>query len=283
MDNRDKVKKLIINFSGKDNVIPIPVIYIKLLGDYHTAAFLNQLVYWSDKTKRTDGYFYKTYKEWHEELRLSRYQIDKSISKLKELGLIETALKKANGAPTLHYKLNTDKLSTRICEKLTNGIAENSQMELRKTRKWNCEKLTNGIAENSQMELRKTDKSLTETTTEITTEITNNNILSGNPTHTPYKEIIDYLNEKTGKRFSHKSKANQKLIRARFNEDNSKEDFFTVIDNMTAQWKGNPKMDEYLRPKTLFSGNFDNYKNQTPKLSGADQLERMKYDPSYWD
>ncbi|HDH0856981.1 conserved phage C-terminal domain-containing protein [Staphylococcus aureus] len=92
-------------------------------------------------------------------------------------------------------------------------------------------------------------------------------ILSGNPTRIPYKEIIDYLNEKTGKKFSHKSKANQKLIQARFNEDNSKEDFFTVIDNMTAQWKGNPKMDEYLRPKTLFSGNFDNYKNQTVKIN----------------
>ncbi|EME2738374.1 TPA: conserved phage C-terminal domain-containing protein [Staphylococcus aureus] len=92
-------------------------------------------------------------------------------------------------------------------------------------------------------------------------------ILSGNPTRIPYKEIIDYLNEKTGKKFSHKSKANQKLIQARFNEDNSKEDFFTVIDNMTAQWKGNPKMDEYLRPKTLFSGNFDNYKNQTAKIN----------------
>ncbi|PTJ41119.1 alpha/beta hydrolase [Staphylococcus simulans] len=123
------------------------------------------------------------------------------------------------------------------------------------------------------------------TSNNITSNNTINRIdtMSGNPTHTPYKEIIDYLNEKTGKRFSHKSKANQKLIRARFNEDNSKEDFFTVIDNMTAQWKGNPKMDEYLRPKTLFSGNFDNYKNQAPKLSGADQLERMKYDPSYWD
>ena len=41
MDNRDKIKNLIINFSGKDNVIPIPVIYIKLLGDYHVAAFLS--------------------------------------------------------------------------------------------------------------------------------------------------------------------------------------------------------------------------------------------------
>ncbi|PTJ09048.1 conserved phage C-terminal domain-containing protein, partial [Staphylococcus simulans] len=80
------------------------------------------------------------------------------------------------------------------------------------------------------------------TSNNITSNNTINRIdtMSGNPTHTPYKEIIDYLNEKTGKRFSHKSKANQKLIRARFNEDNSKEDFFTVIDNMTAQWKGNP-------------------------------------------
>ena len=93
------------------------------------------------------------------------------------------------------------------------------------------------------------------------------NTLSGNPTPIPYKEIIDYLNKKTEKNYSHKSKANQKLIQARFNEDNAKEDFFTVIDNMVAQWKGNPKMEEYLRPKTLFSGNFDNYKNQTSKVS----------------
>ncbi|WP_347108338.1 conserved phage C-terminal domain-containing protein [Staphylococcus ureilyticus] len=116
-------------------------------------------------------------------------------------------------------------------------------------------------------------------------DLTNNDktITSGDPTRIPYKEIIDYLNEKTGKRFSHKSKANQRLIQARFNEDNSKEDFFKVIDNMSAQWKGHHKMDEYLRPKTLFSGNFDNYKNQIPQPSGQDQLERMKYDPSYWD
>ncbi|MGZ1628715.1 conserved phage C-terminal domain-containing protein [Staphylococcus argenteus] len=115
------------------------------------------------------------------------------------------------------------------------------------------------------------DANVKENITSINNTSNNNinriDILSGNPTRIPYKEIIDYLNEKTGKKFSHKSKANQKLIQARFNEDNSKEDFFTVIDNMTAQWKGNPKMDEYLRPKTLFSGNFDNYKNQTAKIN----------------
>ena len=114
------------------------------------------------------------------------------------------------------------------------------------------------------------DANVKENITSINNTSNNNinriDILSGNPTRIPYKEIIDYLNEKTGKKFSHKSKANQKLIQARFNEDNSKEDFFTVIDNMTAQWKGNPKMDEYLRPKTLFSGNFDNYKTKQRKL-----------------
>lgn len=115
------------------------------------------------------------------------------------------------------------------------------------------------------------DANVKENNTSINNTSINNinriNTLSGNPTPIPYKEIIDYLNKKTEKNYSHKSKANQKLIQARFNEDNAKEDFFTVIDNMVAQWKGNPKMEEYLRPKTLFSGNFDNYKNQTSKVS----------------
>lgn len=144
MDNRLQIKSVIKSFSGRENIIPIPVVYIELLGDYHIAAFLNQLIYWSDKTKRKDGYFYKSYKEWKEELFLSRYQIDKSIDKLKELGLIKTSLKKANGAPTLHYKVDMDRLT-----------------------EWICEKLTNGNAKNSQMEMRETYKSLTETTTEI--------------------------------------------------------------------------------------------------------------------
>ena len=147
MDNRLQIKSVIKSFSGRENIIPIPVVYIELLGDYHIAAFLNQLIYWSDKTKRKDGYFYKSYKEWKEELFLSRYQIDKSVDKLKELGLIKTSLKKANGAPTLHYKVDMDRLT-----------------------EWICEKLTNGNVKNSQMELSKTDKSLTEITTEITTD-----------------------------------------------------------------------------------------------------------------
>lgn len=143
MDNRNQIKAVIKSFSGKDNSINIPVVYIKLLEDYTTAAFLNQLVYWSDRTKRTDGYFYKSHKEWQDEMCLSRYQVDRAINKLKKLELLEVVKKKANGAPTLHYKLDMDKLTN-----------------------WICEKLTNGNERNSQMEMRETYKSLTETTTE---------------------------------------------------------------------------------------------------------------------
>ena len=51
--------------------------------------------------------------------------------------------------------------------------------------------------------------------TEITTETTNNNILSGNLTASriPYKEIVDYLNEKTGKTSSIKQLKQESLLK----------------------------------------------------------------------
>ena len=77
------------------------------------------------------------------------------------------------------------------------------------------------------------------------------------------KKIIDYLNGKLGTRYSYKSNATQKHIRARFSENASLtvEDFYTVIDKKCAEWKGDPKMEKYLRPETLFGSKFENYLN----------------------
>ncbi|HCD5159429.1 TPA: helix-turn-helix domain-containing protein, partial [Staphylococcus aureus] len=55
-------------------------------------------------------------------------------------------------------------------------------------------------------------------------------ILSGNPTRIPYKEIIDYLNEKTGKKFKHNTTKTKDFIKARWNQDFRLEDFKKVID-----------------------------------------------------
>lgn len=81
----------------------------------------------------------------------------------------------------------------------------------------------------------------------------------------PHKKIIGYLNQVTGKSYKHQATKNRDLIKARWNEGYRYPDFETVIDNKAAQWLGDPKMKEYLRPVTLFGNKFDTYLNEVPK------------------
>lgn len=98
-------------------------------------------------------------------------------------------------------------------------------------------------------------------------------------TQIPYKKIIDYLNEKTGKNYSYKAKGNQQMIRARFNEGYTLDDFIKVIDIKTSEWIDNSKMVAYLRPTTLFNEKFDMYLNQeiptTNESSGENYLSQL--------
>lgn len=81
----------------------------------------------------------------------------------------------------------------------------------------------------------------------------------------PYKQIIDYLNEKTSKSFKHTAVANKKVIKARWNESYRLDDFKHVIDTKVQQWLTNDEMSQYLRPATLFSNKFDSYLNERPR------------------
>ena len=82
----------------------------------------------------------------------------------------------------------------------------------------------------------------------------------------PYGGIIDYLNEKTGKKYKATSKETQRHIKARFNEGFKLDDFKRVIDIKSEKWKGDPKMQDYLRPETLFGNKFEGYLNEAPKV-----------------
>lgn len=77
-----------------------------------------------------------------------------------------------------------------------------------------------------------------------------------------YREIIGYLNEKTGKKFSARSRVNQGHMSARLKEGFTVEDFKRVIDIKCFQWLGDPKMAKFLRPETLFGTKFDRYLNE---------------------
>ena len=118
-----------------------------------------------------------------------------------------------------------------------------------------------------------------------------------NNIYVPYKEIISYLNEKTGKKLRWDVKSNQKEIKARFNEGYTLDDFKTVIDKKYNEWGRKPTKEElqrgikdmriYLRPKTLFGSNFDVYLNQEqtekvpakpPVSRNLNNFERRGYD-----
>lgn len=91
---------------------------------------------------------------------------------------------------------------------------------------------------------------------------TEEDILSGKPDHAPYQEILDYLNSKAGTSYRASSKATQRFINARLNENYTVEDFKKVIDIKVTSWKDDPKMSKFLRPQTLFSNKFEGYLNE---------------------
>lgn len=66
-----------------------------------------------------------------------------------------------------------------------------------------------------------------------------------------FSSIIDYLNEKTGKEFK-PVESNLKFIKARVGEGHSLDDLKAVIDRKVLEWSGS-KMEQYLRPSTLFN------------------------------
>ncbi|QGN60307.1 MULTISPECIES: conserved phage C-terminal domain-containing protein [Leuconostoc] len=88
-------------------------------------------------------------------------------------------------------------------------------------------------------------------------------ILSGSdePDHVPYKEIVDYLNEKTGSKYRSSGSKTKSLIKARTNEGFSLDDFKTVIEKKAKEWSGTT-MEKYLRPETLFGTKFEGYLNE---------------------
>lgn len=77
----------------------------------------------------------------------------------------------------------------------------------------------------------------------------------------PYKGIIDYLNKKTGQNLHSTTKSYQRLIKARWNEGYTLQNFKTVIDNKAFEWQGT-EFWKYMVPRTLFAAShFDDYLN----------------------
>ena len=145
---------LLEELTGNSNVLTSPYVFLKHFnGDHAKTMFFSQLLYWCDKGNRSDGWFYKSYDEWEEELFLTPYQIRKYTKELKQEGLIQTKIKKANNKTTVHYF---------VCrEALFHWVVKNFNIS-------GSEKISQPI---------------TETTTEITNKVRNKGIFKENSMH----------------------------------------------------------------------------------------------------
>ena len=92
------------------------------------------------------------------------------------------------------------------------------------------------------------------------------------------EQIVKYLNDKTGKNFKVSSKTTKRHINARLNEGFTLEDFKQVIDNKANEWINDKKMNQYLRPETLFGTKFEGYLNQEQKsITTKDLAKNMDF------
>lgn len=129
------------NFTGQGGFLTIPKTLIAYCGSLERGLLLSQIIYWSDRTTDPDGWFYKTYVEWEEEITLSEYQVRRHTKGLQSTNLIETKLKKVHGSPTLHYRLNWRVFSDSFLEFLQNRTLRNFRNEGEETSGTNPKKL----------------------------------------------------------------------------------------------------------------------------------------------
>ena len=127
---QQQVFECIAKVSGNSDILASPKAFLKhFKGDHAKAMFFSQLLYWGDKGKRHDGWFYKSYSDWAEELFISPYQIRKYTKELKAEGLIQARRMKANAVPTVYYKINSEVLFDWIVKNFNNGLLNNLTIE----------------------------------------------------------------------------------------------------------------------------------------------------------
>lgn len=214
-------------------------------------------------------------------------------------------------ADELDFEENTVKLALQSLEQLEMIVMDNGFFSIPGWEEHqNAEALEKIREQNRIRKQKQREKQKIECVTEMSRDVSVTNLGShatdidkeedkdkDNNIYVPYKEIITYLNEKTGKKLRWDVKSNQKEIKARFNEGYTLDDFKTVIDKKYHECGRKPTKEElqrgikdmriYLRPKTLFGSNFDVYLNQEqtekmpakpPVSRNLNNFERREYD-----
>lgn len=166
---------LVNQFLGRQNTIPIPVPFVRLLGDYAAAAFLAQCLYWTDRSTEKDGWFYKSREEWAEELCMTEKQVRRCMEACAPYVEIER-----RGIPARNYYRPNQ---TKIAEALRGLMgptreAEEGQQELPKRANKSSPKGPNSEAQKGQQVVQEKGQLSTEPTTKPTQNLRQKDVVS---------------------------------------------------------------------------------------------------------
>lgn len=100
-------------------------------------------------------------------------------------------------------------------------------------------------------------------------------VKKGNPKNFDYRIPIAYLNQVTNSNYKFVD-SNTNLVKSRFKESYTLDDFKTVIDKKAKEWLNDSNWSKYLRPSTLFNATkFESYLNQ-PDAKDASYYTKQK-------
>ena len=224
------------------------------------------------------------------DLQLLDKQLNKGFAKLLEKGLIKYCNKSCVILIPNYYKYNsiqnvnqakgaanrTGELPKNMLvedyKQVINTYADSYQKELYKGLPKGFNKEFGKRSGNTELELELE----TDTDTELETE--KDHCSAEKKQNIPYKEIVKYLNSRTGSQYKSTTNKTQKLIKARWNEGFRLDDFKTAIDKKCVEWIGDEEMEKYLRPPTLFSNKFESYLNQLSVKNSSQSKEDRQND-----
>ncbi len=102
---------------NRPDIRTVSALIAKALGDQNAALMAVRLLHWFPRAKKVGGWVYKSWRDWNAECNLSQAQVKRVHGKgfLEMIG-IERALMKANGTPTVHYRLDENMLVEKLAK-----------------------------------------------------------------------------------------------------------------------------------------------------------------------
>lgn len=111
----DLFRNVLAQLSGTHSVIATQRVYIEFAGDLQGGVLLSQLIYWSSRKTSKDGWFYKTYADWQEEIYLPEKTVRRYSDAFEKRGFLRSEVRRnSQNLNIKHYRIDWEVLAEQM-------------------------------------------------------------------------------------------------------------------------------------------------------------------------